>query len=266
MPPFRPAAVLAVFVLMSPALGAAAAERDVVLDGDRFSIGSPCADHVEIRPDPALHGHVAVHASAEHREEIEQLSIDNPDGPAVHRQADRCWTPLPEARFRPTLVLQVRVPTGIPLRIEEDGRGSYLIGPVDGPLSVAASGDTTLRAEQTTRLDLSLSGQASVVVTRAAGPLDVSLSGEGGVTVAQAEAPSLKAVLSGDGRIVVGAGHADRATLVVSGHGEVRMDATAGDADATVSGVGSVRLAHVTGALHRHVSGIGDVTVGGPAG
>ena len=66
-------------LLACAAAGAHAATRGTTLTGTGFSIDSPCAHHVDIEPDPSLHGTVAITATAQHQEELDHLVFETKD-------------------------------------------------------------------------------------------------------------------------------------------------------------------------------------------
>ncbi len=228
-----------------PAVGQAA-ERSVEVEGSSLLVEDPCARQVTIAADPALHGQVAVQATADHPEEIDRLSFDTQGAARVrplHDQAS-CWTPAPDRPFTSTLRLLLRVPTGFGVSIKEPGFGHYEVGAI-GPLALA------------------LSGAGVVQVARVEGRASIDLSGEGNVSIAQAAIDELNAVLSGAGGVTVSQGRIGRAQVTVSGAGTVGVGASVGDATAVLSGSGSVRFAAVAGRLDKKVSGDGTVMVGG---
>ena len=247
MPAFRllPVILLGVFL---PLAHARAAERSVEVDGSSLAIDDPCARQVTVTTDPALHGRVAVAATADHPEEIGRLSFDTQGAARVRPLHDResCWTPGPDGSFTPTLRLVLRVPDGFGVSINEPGFGQYEVGTV-GPL----------------RLDLS--GAGTVGVARVAGLAAINLSGAATVTIAQATADRLDAEMSGAGSVTVSQGRIGRVHVDVSGAGMVQVGGSVGDASVDLSGLGSVRFAVVTGRLTRKVSGAGSVSVGGAA-
>lgn len=228
-----------------PAVGQAA-ERSVEVEGSSLAVDDPCARQVTIAADPALHGQVAVEATADHPEEIDRLSFDAQGAVRVHPLRDRasCWTPVPDRSFTPTLRLLLRVPDGFGVSIREPGFGRYEVGAI-GPLT------------------LDLSGAGVVQVARVDGHAAINLSGAGTVSIAHAAVDRLDAGLSGAGAVTVSQGRIGQADVETSGVGTVRVDASVGDATVALSGMGSVRFAVVTGRLSRKVSGAGSVVVGG---
>ncbi len=77
---------------------ASAAERSAEVAGSSLVVDDPCARQVTIATDPALHGRVAVEATADHPEEIDRLSFDTQGAARVRPLRDRasCWTPAPD--------------------------------------------------------------------------------------------------------------------------------------------------------------------------
>ena len=254
--------MLAILAMPILSAHASALEREQTLTGDRLSIDSPCARHVDIQPDPVLHGQIAVHATADHAEELDQLLFDTRDGARIHVGPTRCWRPGSSRSFTPTLTLTIRVPSQMPLTIAEAGAANYAIGAIGGPLRLDISGDVTLLDAEVAALDAQLSGASRITVARARGEAHVDLSGAGSLAIDQADLPVLAASVSGAGHIIVAHGQVGRTTLDISGIGGIRIDAVVDSATAQVSGLGSIRLARVTGALRKEISGVGTVTVG----
>ncbi len=237
-----------------------AAERSAALPGARLSIDTPCAAHVDIHPDATLHGQVALTASADHQQELDQLMAE--PGARIHAGPHGCWRPGKTGTFQPTLRLRLRVPLATPLVIAEAGAGLYTVGEVGGPLKLDFSGSAQLQSGAVAALTVSLSGSGDVTVSRVAGPIQLDLSGHGTVTLGSAKAATLTASIGGSGTLSVSAGRIDRAKLDLGGAGSMRFGATVGDAAVDLSGAGSIRFAAVTGRLTKEVSGLGSVTVG----
>lgn len=242
---FRLLSCVLLGVCLLPA-GGQAAERSAEVAGSSLVLDDPCARQVTIATDPALHGRVAVEATADHPEEIDRLSFDTQAAARVRPLRDRasCWTPVPDRSFTPTLRLLLRVPEGFGVSISEPGFGRYEVGAI-GPLT------------------LDLSGAGVVQVARADGHASIDLSGAGRVSIAQAAIDRLDATLSGAGGVTVSRGRIGQARVKVSGTAEVQVGAPVGDATVELSELGSVRFAAVTGRLSREVSGAGSVVVDG---
>lgn len=251
-------------LLIGCALQAAhAAGREVLLPGASLSVDSPCARHVDIRADPALHGQVAVTASADHQEELDRLIVDTArERVRIHTVPQGCWRPALDFSFTPTLTLVVRVSAEAAIAIDESGAGDYDIGDIGGPLDLDLSGAAKVRAGRATDLTTDISGDASVIVTAAEGRGSIGISGHGSVVVNQARMPALHIDLSGAGSVSIGIGHVGHATLSESGFGTVRIGGDVDDAKVDISGAGSVHFAKVNGSLEKDVSGAGSVTVG----
>ncbi|MGI4745216.1 MAG: GIN domain-containing protein [Janthinobacterium lividum] len=262
--PFRHvlSTMLAILTMSTLSTHALAFERAQTLTGDRLSIDSPCARHVDIQPDAALHAEIVVHATADHSEELAQLLFDTQDGARIHAGSARCWRPDSSGSFTPTLTLTIRVPSRTPLSIDEAGAAEYAVGAVGGALRLDLSGSVTLVDAQVAALDAQISGFGRVAVARAQGEAHVDLSGAGSLAIDDADLPVLSASVSGAGHVTVAHGQVGRTTLDISGAGGIRIDAVVDSATAEVSGLGKIRLARVTGTLRKDISGIGTVTVG----
>ncbi len=260
----RPA-LAALFALATHA--ACAANRDSTLAGSSFTIDSPCAHHVEIRPDAGLHGQAAISATADHQEELDRLLFETrphagKEEAIVRTVPAGCWRPEPFGQFDPTLVIVVRVPAGFPVSIDESGAGRYAVGDVGGPLSLDVSGAAHIAALHASTLDIDLSGAGAVTLARAEGAADIKVSGHGSVAIAQAAMPKLDIDLSGAGSVTIENGKVGSASVDESGFGQVSFGGEVGDAKVDISGAGSVHFGRLTGALEKDVSGAGSVSVG----
>ena len=254
-------------VLTIAATGAQAASRGTTLSGTAFSIDSPCAHHVGIQPDPALHGTVTISATAEHQEELDHLVFETKDrgGRAVvqvHTVPDGCWQPAPLSSFEPTIDIVVRVPLAFAVSVDESGAGRYVVGDIGGPLSLDISGAAHIMAAHATTLDVDLSGSGAVTLARAEGNASIKVSGHGTVGITEATATDFTVDLSGAGAVTVGRGRIGTASLDESGFGQISIGGEVGDAKVDISGAGSVHFAKLTGSLDKDVSGAGSVSVG----
>lgn len=254
--------MLAVLAMPILSVHAFALDRDQTLAGNRLSIDSPCARHVDIQPDPTLQAEIVVHATADHPEELAQLKFDTQDGPHIHAGPAACWRPDGSRSFTQTLALTIRVPSRTPLSIDEAGAAGYAVGAIGGALILDLSGRVTLADAQVTALDAQISGFGRVDVARAKGRARVDLTGAGSLAIDQADLPALSASVSGAGQITIAHGEVGQAALDISGTGGIRIDAPVDSATAQVSGIGSIRLARVNGLLQKDISGLGTVTVG----
>jgi hypothetical protein len=250
---------LALALLATP-VAARAATTQALLLGAGLSIDAPCARHVAITPDPALHGMSAISATADHQEEIDRLVMHSHDKVEIRTRPDGCWqTPL---HSEPTLDIVIRVPAAYPLAIDESGAGDYTIGAVGGPLSLDLSGAAKIAAAASGQLNIDISGSGDVSIAEAQGPAAIDISGHGHIAISQATLPSLSANLSGAGAVAIKAGTVGKLSVESSGVGSVEIGATVGDAQLDISGLGSIRIARLTGSLQKEVSGLGTVSVG----
>jgi hypothetical protein len=252
------AAILAVLSVQH----ADAARREATLPGTALSVDSPCARHVDITQDPALHSQIAITATADHEEELARLVMEAGAQVQLRTVRDGCWQPIPLGPFRPTLTLSVRVPAGTAVSIDESGAGAYTVGAIAGPLRLDLSGAATIDAQAVTSLHADISGEASVDVAKADGKADIALSGHGRVSVGEASMPTLAVDLSGAGSVSVARGHIGLATLNESGFGKISVGGEVGAAKVDLSGAGIVHFDRVTGSLEKDVSGAGTVSVG----
>ncbi len=244
---------------------ARAAQLAATSGGDRLDIASPCAARIAVAPDASRDGSVAVLATADRQEELDQLAIGPRRGAVAVRRRDptrACWRPAGDASWSPTLAIAIRVPPRFPISIDEAGVGHIEVGPVGGALTVDASGDATVAVATARSLGLDLSGRSNVSVGTVAGPTVVRLSGAGEVRIDHLSAPTLSIALAGTGTVAVGDGAIGRLAVDDDGAGRVSIGGTTGDAAVSLSGSGAVHVARLTGSLRKSVSGLGSVTVG----
>ncbi len=254
--------VLAAAAAALAAHAATAAERTATLSGSALAIESPCAHHVDIQPDPGLHGAVTIQATAANQQELDRLVFDSTGTARIHTVKDGCWEPGSGPDFSPTLKLTVRVPTGFDLSVSESDAGSYLIGPLGGKLALDLSGESSIQAATARDLTLDLSGDGNIGIGKAEGSASVSMSGHGKLTIDQAALGKFTLALNGAGTIGVAHGSIANATIDASGFGTMLFGADVGQATVDISGAVSIRFAKVTGALTKNISGPGTVTVG----
>jgi hypothetical protein len=253
-----PCAILAV----APA---GAATRQFTAAGKAFAVDSPCARQVTITPDGQAGAGITVNATADNQEELDRLQLTNDATPKLtvpQSFASRCWRPAFSVMFKPTLVLDIHIPPGSPLSIDESGEGDYSVGDIDAPLAADLSGAAQVKAGNVGAFGLEVSGSADVSVARADGPLQAELSGNGALDLATVTASTASLELSGRGSVKIGHGSIGKLSLSGSGVADVNIGATVGDASIDISGVGSVRIAKVTGNLQKDISGMATVDIG----
>ncbi|WP_297697333.1 DUF2807 domain-containing protein [Phenylobacterium sp.] len=147
------------------------------------------------------------------------------------------------------------------LELHDSGCSNWTVADVAGDTRVQESGAGSLRLGSTGRLDLHLSGAASLHVVKVRQGMDAELSGAGGVRV-EDFAGDLDANVSGVGRVRVDGGRAGAVRASVSGVGGVDFGGAAQSLDASISGFGSIRVKQVNGPVTKSISGAGHVTVG----
>ncbi len=253
--------ILALAVLLPFRPGpAAAAALDLQPDGASLGIETSCARHVIIRGDAALHGQIAVHAVADHPEEIDRLRAASGAVARLGAVPGGCWRP--STSFTPTLELLVRVPPGFALSIDDAGAPDYAIDRVGGTLALQLAGAVRLRDPEVATLAATLAGHDAVVLGRVRGAVQVELAGSGSLDIEEAAMPALAASVSGVGQVTVARGDIGSVALEDNGRGTIRIGATVGTGSAAIAGFGSIVLARVTGPLTRESSGLGTITVG----
>jgi hypothetical protein len=146
------------------------------------------------------------------------------------------------------------------IELQDSGCSAWTVADVAGDAAIRESGEGSLRMGAAGRLDVHLSGAASIHVVRVRQALSAQLSGAGDVKVGHLDG-SLDAQVSGVGRVRVEEGHASMLHASVSGVGGVDFGGTADSLDAAISGFGSIRVRQVTGPVTKSISGAGHVTV-----
>ena len=146
------------------------------------------------------------------------------------------------------------------LDLDNSGCSDWTIGDMTGDVAIHESGAGSIRMGQADRLEVHVSGAASIHATRVRQGLEARLSGAGGVKIDDF-AGALRADVSGVGKVEVAGGRATSVRAQVSGVGGVEFDGQAESLDASISGMGGIRVKSVTGQVRKSVSGIGRVTV-----
>jgi hypothetical protein len=146
------------------------------------------------------------------------------------------------------------------VQLDDSGCSAWTVADVAGEATIRESGEGSLRMGSADRLDVHLSGAASIHVVQVRQGLNALLSGAGGVEVGRLDG-ALEAHVSGVGRVRVDDGHASLLHASVSGVGGVDFGGTADSLDASISGFGSIRVKQVTGPVTKSISGAGHVTI-----
>jgi len=249
----------ATVLLVSVAAGAQAADKTWTLQGDSLKIATSCAKTVEIRPGAAHQ--VTVAASAEHGEEIDQLTVNGGDVATIQLANSHCWDKGLFSRG-PSLALTITVPMGAPLDIKDAGVASYTIGSLGGDLKLALAGAGNAEIGDVAAAHIQAAGAGNVSIRGVKGAFDAQMAGAGNLTVGAIDAPSAGIQARGKSAIRLGSGSIGSFSLNSAGASDVAVDATVGDADVNVAGAGEVRLAKLTGHINQSVSGAARVSVG----
>lgn len=230
--------------------------------GASLAIASPCARSVTVTTDPGLSGRAVLDATATHPEELTELVFTTENNAATLRTRDNsCWQDSDGAGVDRTLHIDLRIPPGFAVSVDDSGSVEYRIGDLAAPLAVDASGQVTLSAGTVTALELSLSGSGHVEVARVTGALHLDMSGSTSVSIARGEVAALDLDASGSGQFRFGSGTIAALHVQSSGTTEVEIGATVATAAVDLSGSGDVRIARVTGPLAQNTEGSGQVIV-----
>jgi hypothetical protein len=248
-----------VLVTSLAATGAQAADRNWNLAGQALKITTPCARQVTIEPAANLRDAVEVQANASRQEEIDRLTVTGGSTATIDKNTSSCggWT-----SSKPTLILTIRVPAGMPLRIEEGASADYQIGAVGGPLDLALAGSGDVKAANANQLRALLSGSGDVAIGQLAGKLEAKASGSGNLTVNAGTVGPVKAILSGSGNLTLPAIGA--LELLTTGSGDTKVQSLAGDVEVQTSGSGNLAVGQVqAGSVKLQATGSSDIKFGG---
>jgi hypothetical protein len=194
-----------------------------------LDFSSPCAAAITVTP-AAGQGNITVTAKAKHSGELNNLTV----GAATIGHVADC----PD---NTTLTLNVAVPMGTALMIDDQADTDYDIGGGLGALSINSSGSGDVHAGSTGNLTALLSGSGDLDAGTV-GSADLTLSDDGDATLDQVTG-NLKAVLSDDGDLKIGTVTGD-AALTMSGDGDVTIPKLGGHLTETNTGDGDL---HVNG-------------------
>lgn len=138
------------------------------------------------------------------------------------------------------LTIDITLPNQAEVSI--DGcQGNIDISSILSYLYAHIGGSGTVRAEETHKLNVSISGSGDLEVKKASGDVKLKISGRGGAKIHEGEVDDLD--------------------VSISGHGNVNAAVTAKDADLSVSGMGSILVNAVTGHVRRRITGMGSINV-----
>lgn len=252
----------AAFLLATAAAtGARAVPTHMDIPGTSLTIETSCAARVTIAPDGAP-GRVSLDATADHREELDQLDFA-PAGSAARLElrGHSCW-PDSDWSFRRSLAITLHVAPGTPLDISDSGGVAYEVGAVGGKLHVDLSGGVEFAAAAAADTNLEASGGVHLRLAAIKGSLTADLSGGVVLRIAQIDAPSATIDASGGVQAEIAGGSIARLKAETSGGVSLHAAVTAGDADVEASGGADIRIARVTGQLTKDASGGGDISIG----
>jgi hypothetical protein len=236
-----------------------AASESKTIDGKQLELRTNCVKKVEIEPQADLAGRISIEATADSSEELTPLAFISGDTARIERKGN-CESGIFK---KPTLVLTVKVPAGMPLDIRDGGSGDYAIGSVGGPLKARLAGSGNLTGGDFTSVDLEVSGSSDVKFDKITGPTGLSIHGSGNVKIGTGTIPSLTVSIAGSGDVEMGAGEIGSLAVSISGSGDVRLHATAQTASLMSSGSGKIAISKVTGSISQRSSGSGEIRVGG---
>jgi DUF4097 and DUF4098 domain-containing protein YvlB len=227
------------------------------IDGKQLEIRTTCVKTVTIEPQADLTGKIIVEATAKRADELGAITLTSGDAARIERKG-RC-----DNDQEITLVLNIKVPTGMPLDIRETGSGDYTIGAMAGPLKARFAGSGDLKAEEFTSVELEIAGSSDAEFGKINGPTSLSIHGSGDVKIASGTMPSLKVAVAGSGDVQMAAGDIGTLEVQVAGSGDVDLHATAQTASLNTAGSGDIRVAKVTGNVSQHSAGSGEIRIGG---
>jgi len=239
------------------AAGAQAAERNWDISGQSLRISTPCAKQVTIEPAADLQGKVEVRANASRQEEIDRLTVNGGAVATIDKNAT-CGNGWMSAK--PSLVLTIRVATGMPLRIEEGGVADYDIGAVGGPLDLALTGSGNAHAINAAPLKVALTGSGDLKIGEVSGKIEGKASGSGNLSIGKANGQGADLVGSGSGDISIGGGAIGPVNAILRGSGNLTLPAT-GSLELLMTGSGNATFQQVSGAIEAQSSGSGNLLI-----
>jgi len=246
-----------VLITSMVAAGAQAAERNWDLTGQSLRISTPCAKQVTIEPAADLQGKVEVRANASRQEEIDRLTVNGGTVATIDKNAT-CGSGWNSSK--PTLVLNIRVAPGMPLRIEEGGVADYDIGAVGGPLDLALTGSGNAHAVNAAPLKVALTGSGDLKIAEVSGKLEGKASGSGNLSIGKANVQGADLVGSGSGDITVGGGSLGPVNAIMRGSGNLTLPAI-GALELLMTGSGNASVQQVAGAVEAQSSGSGNLLI-----
>lgn len=288
---------LTVFALLAWHAPAQATSRSWTLPGSALTVASPCARQVDIEPDSALHGAIRITATKAQAQALAGLRASGGGRVTLTGPATQCdgagactttgnacpdgWYLLGHGR---RMMIEIAVPAGTPITIQEAGATDYRIGAVGGTLNATLAGAGDLAADDLAALSATLTGSGDLSAGQVGGTLLATLAGSGDLSVARAKTSAAKLTLSGTGDAAIGAGALGAVTAVLAGGGDFTAPAAAslqlastGTGDATLQrvdgpvhaallGSGNLALGRVSGDVATERGGPGDLTIGALAG
>jgi hypothetical protein len=197
-----------------------------------LDFAAPCAAAITITP-AAGQSDFTITAKARHKAEISNISTASGADASIGHAGD-----CPDD---PSLTLNIGVPAGTRIMINDPADTDYHIGAGVAALSINSSGSGDVHAGSTGRLTALLSGSGDLDAGDV-GNADLTLSGDGDASLDQVTG-NLKAVLSDDGDLKIGTVTGD-AALTMSGDGDVTIPKLGGHLTETNTGDGDL---HVNG-------------------
>ncbi|HVJ50875.1 MAG TPA: DUF2807 domain-containing protein [Aliidongia sp.] len=247
----------AIIALLALSDLARAESTSQTVEGEQLDIRTSCVKSVTIEPQAGLAGKVLVQATAASAEELAPLSFAGGETALIERKGN-CG-----GFNEPTLVIDIKVPAGMPLDIHNGGSGDYVIGSVGGPLKAEFAGSGDLHGGDFTALQLAISGSSDVELGKLDGPVSIDIHGSGDARIGTAMAPDLKIAIAGSGNVEIEGGEIGNLDVAIAGSGDVRLNATAKEAALRTAGSGDIEVAHVTGNITQHSTGSGSIRING---
>jgi hypothetical protein len=250
-----------------------AASHRWLLPGDALTVATPCAKTVSIVPSTTLHGEIRI--TAEHAAAQELAGLTAAGGTQVTltgrgtqcdaagncvTHGDACpggWFLLGHGR---RMVIDITVPAGTAVTIDEAGATDYRIGTI-GALHATLAGAGSLSVDNAAALAATLSGSGDLFASKLSGTLLATLAGSGELAIERADTSRAKLTLTGTGDAMVTVGSLGAVTAVLAGGG----DFTGPDARSlqlSSTGTGNARLHDVDGPVHAALLGGGDLSLG----
>jgi hypothetical protein len=221
------------------------------LMSESLAVSTTCAREVTITEGPGASIRIRAHAAVE--KELERLEAQAGETATLGIGNRRCYSrPF---HWNPTLRIEIEVPEGISLSIEEGGATRHRVSGSLGHLVIASRGSGDVEIAEAGSAVLRLSASGSVRIDRVHGAANAELGGSGDVTIRSLGGPA-RIVSTASGAVSIGCDPAGRSGACIPG------PETIGDLEILGRASGTVVVGRAQGRVRVETSGSGDVLIG----